>query len=77
MSLTRGRLDGLDVGAVVAVFRNRVAKGFDENLRAVVTPIPEERYALAFVFRTFDRISYALIVESSKSIQIGDSVRNP
>ncbi len=77
VSLTRGRLDGLDVGAVVAVFRNRVSKGFDEDLRAVEVPIPEERYALAFVFRTFDRISYALIVEASKSIRIGDSIRNP
>jgi hypothetical protein len=77
VSLNRGRLDGLDVGSVLAVFRNRTSKSFDEALRVVETAIPEERYALAFVFRTFDRVSYALIVEGSKSIRVGDSVRNP
>lgn len=77
VSLNRGGNDGLEVGHVLALFRNRVSVGYDERGRRVSTPIPEERYALAFVFRVFNRVAYALVVESSKSVIVGDSARNP
>lgn len=76
VSINRGTNDSLEVGHVVALFRNRVAVGYDEG-RKVSTVIPEERYALAFVFRVFKRVAYALVVESSKAVIIGDSVKNP
>lgn len=77
VSLNRGKNAGLEVGHVLALFRNRVSLSYDENTRPVETPVPEERYALAFVFRVFDRVAYALVVEASKSVIIGDSARNP
>ncbi len=77
VTLNRGRNDGLDVGTVLAIFRNRVSVGFDENVRLEEVPIPEERYGLIFVFRVFDRVSYALVLDSSKGVVIGDSARNP
>ena len=76
ISINRGSNNALEVGHVVALFRNRVAIGYEDG-RKVSTVIPEERYALAFVFRVFNRVAYALVVESSKSVIIGDSVRNP
>lgn len=77
VSLSRGSRDGLEIGHVVALFRNRVSQGYDEEGRRVNTTIPEERYALAFVFRVFDRVAYALVMESTKSVIVGDSARNP
>lgn len=77
IALNRGRNDGLEIGHVLALFRNRVSVAVDTDGRRSSTPIPEERYALAFVFRTFDQIAYALVVESSKSVIVGDSARNP
>lgn len=77
VSINRGKNDGMETGHVLALFRNRVSINIDADGRRSATPIPEERYALAFVFRTFDRIAYALILESSKSVIVGDSVRNP
>ena len=62
---------------MLAIFRNRVSAGFDENVRLEEVPIPEERYGLIFVFRVFDRVSYALVLDSSKGVVIGDSARNP
>lgn len=76
VTINRGRNDALEIGHVVALYRNRVSIGYEDG-RKVSTTIPEERYALAFVFRVFDRVAYALVVESSKSVIIGDSVRNP
>jgi len=77
VTINRGRNNSLEVGHVLALFRNRVSVAFDDRSRLVSTPVPEERYALAFVFRVFDRVAYALVVESSKSVIVGDSARNP
>ena len=78
VTLNRGRNDGLEIGNVLAAFRNRVAQAIDQDtMQRVEQPIPEERYALLFVFRVFNNVSYALVLESSKPITIGDSARNP
>ena len=77
IALNRGEADGMAVGHVLALYRKRVSQDLDENNRRISTTIPDERYALIFVFRTFDRVAYALVVESSKSILVGDAARNP
>jgi len=78
VSLNRGKNDGLEVGHVLALFRNRIASAIDQDtMQRVDTPIPEERYALVFVFRVFNGVSYALVLESSKPVTIGDYARNP
>jgi hypothetical protein len=77
VTLNRGEADGVEGGHVLALFRKRVSVDLDDRQRRVSTEIPEERYALAFVFRTFERVAYALVVESSKSVVVGDAARNP
>ncbi|MDR2189073.1 MAG: LysM peptidoglycan-binding domain-containing protein [Azonexus sp.] len=77
VALNRGSKDGLEIGSVLALFRNRVSVAIDADGRRSSTPIPEERYGLAFVFRVFDGVAYALVVESSKPVIVGDSARNP
>jgi len=77
VALNRGKNSGLEIGHVLALFRNRVSINVDSDGRRSSTQIPEERYALAFVFRVFDGIAYALVVDSSKSVIVGDSARNP
>ena len=77
VSINRGKNADLEEGHVIALFRNRVSQGYDDSDRRVTTVIPEERYALAFIFRVFDRVAYALVVETSKPVIIGDAARNP
>ena len=78
VSLNRGTNDGLEVGHVLGLFRNRISQAIDQDtMQRVDTPIPEERYALVFVFRVFAKVSYALVLESSRPVTIGDSARNP
>ena len=77
VSINRGSADGIERGHVIALYRKRVALHLDEDVKRETTEIPDERYGLAFVFRTFDHIAYALVVESSKSVLVGDGVRNP
>lgn len=41
------------------------------------TNLPPERHALLFVFRTFERVSYALVMQASAPINVLDHVQNP
>lgn len=77
VTLNRGAADGVENGHVLALYRKRISVDLDEQQKRVATNIPDERYALAFVFRTFDKVAYALVVESSRSVVIGDAARNP
>lgn len=77
ITLNRGEADGIEHGHVVALYRKRTALHLDADIKREETTIPEERYGLAFVFRTFDRVAYALVIESSKSVIVGDAARNP
>ena len=39
--------------------------------------LPDERNGLLMVFRTFDRVSYALILEITARVKVGDRLVNP
>ncbi len=39
--------------------------------------LPDERNGLVFVFRTFDKVSYALVMSSKRSLKVGDVVQTP
>jgi hypothetical protein len=39
--------------------------------------LPNERNGLLMVFRPFERLSYALILEISDTVKVGDRVANP
>ena len=78
VTLNRGKNYWLEIGHVLALFRNRISLAIDQDtMQRVEQPIPEERYALVFVFRVFNGVSYALVLESSKPVTIGDFARNP
>lgn len=81
ISLNRGKRDGLEVGHVLAVYRNVIIYDQRDYLRSrdrsPAIQLPPERYGLVFIFRTFDSVSYALVMESSRPVQPGDIVRNP
>ena len=39
--------------------------------------VPQERTGLLFVFRTFDRVSYGILLNTTDPVTIGDFVRKP
>ncbi len=39
--------------------------------------LPDEKYGALFVFRVFDNISYALIMNVTDTVQVGDVARSP
>lgn len=81
ISINRGKRDGLELGHVLAVYRNVVVHDQSDYLKSrgasPTIALPPERYGLVFIFRTFNSVSYALVMDSSRPIQSGDIVQNP
>jgi hypothetical protein len=44
---------------------------------ATVSRLPDERYGLVMVFRTFDRAAFGLVMQSSRPVAIHDVITNP
>lgn len=79
ISISRGKRDGLEMGHVLALYRSglTVTNRFDVDRAKVSHTLPDERFGLVFVFRVFERASYALVLESARPVTAGDRVRKP
>ena len=77
--INRGARDGLAPGHVLAVWQagDRVADRVDSGLFGRKVQLPDERAGTLMVFKTYDRISYALIMQAEGPIHTLDKVRNP
>jgi len=75
VTINKGARDGLVEGSVLAVYKT------GETVRDRVTgdkvKIPDERSGLLMVFRTYDKISYGLVLYASRQLAVMDKVQNP
>ena len=73
--ISKGEQDGLQEGNLLAIYKT------GETLRDPVTgelvKAPDFRAGLLMVFRTFDRVSYGLVVRAERPLKVNDRVRNP
>jgi LysM domain len=80
VTINRGKADGLEVGHVLALFSaggivrdvTKAKNAPDANIK-----LPDERSGLVFVFRVFDRVSYALVMNVAKPVNTLDVVQTP
>ena len=77
VALNRGTADGMERGHVLALW-SAGAKVLDRTdpARPNLT-LPDERHGLLFVFRVFDRMSYALILSVKDPVKAGDRFTQP
>ena len=85
--LNRGTRDGMDPGDVLTVFQtgevisDRFAAGSlvsrASMSRGPKVKLPDEEAGTVMVFKVYDRISYALVVEAYSDIHVLDAVRSP
>ena len=77
VALNRGSRDGLERGHVLALWRAGAAATDRTGEKTQPIQLPDERSGLVFVFRVFDRVSYALIISALDPIRAGDRVSAP
>ena len=73
--MNRGTNNGLSVGDVLSVFQT--GEVIKDRFGGGKVALPEEEAGTVMVFKTFDRISYGLVMEATQAIHVHDMVRNP
>lgn len=73
--MNRGSNDGLSVGDVLSVFQT--GEVIKDRFRGGEVKLPDEQAGTVMVFKTYERISYGLVMEATDAIHILDTVRNP
>lgn len=77
VSINRGARDGMERGHVLALWRNGARVTDTTDPAKPLMKLPDERIGTLFVFRTFERVSYALIIESQDPVKSGDRFTQP
>lgn len=75
--INRGAKEGLERGHVLAILRDAdVVPDTTDDARPNLH-LPGERNGLMMVFRTFDHMSYALVLQIADGVKVGDRFVNP
>ncbi|HXZ49669.1 MAG TPA: LysM peptidoglycan-binding domain-containing protein [Usitatibacter sp.] len=77
-----GWMKGIDVKPVPVVPEPPVPSPDQQKPGAVLSTsseikLPDERNGIVFVFRVFEKMSYAIVMRATKPIYVGDVVRTP
>lgn len=73
VTLNKGRRDGLQSGHVLSLTK----KGQMIKSEGKSIALPDEQYGLLFVFRVFDKLSYALVMHTRLPVQLLDGAITP
>ena len=77
IAINRGAQDGMQPGVVLQLLtRGERIKDKTDERRDMVS-LPSESNGVAMVFLTFQRVSYALILQSQQAVRVGDRLVNP
>jgi hypothetical protein len=78
VAINRGLQDGIETGHVLAIYKaGAIIMDRSQPAERAVIKLPDERAGLLMVFRAFDRLSYALVLEINDTIQVSDRIANP
>ncbi|HST45351.1 MAG TPA: LysM peptidoglycan-binding domain-containing protein [Luteimonas sp.] len=87
VALSVGAREGIDNGTVFSIWRegtntvDRVEKGLDREVDTVFyenkVRLPDEFAGHVMVFRTYDKVSYGLVMDSIKPSRVGYHLKHP
>ena len=75
--INRGTRDGIESGHVMALLTDGARMTDKTDPTRPTLKLPDERNGLLMVFRPFERVSYALILEIKTGVKIGDRIASP
>lgn len=78
VTVNKGKRDGIENGHVLAIYRRGGSTTVvDAQGEKTALKLPDERSGLLFIFRVFDKLSYALIAQSNRPVHLLDVVQTP
>lgn len=75
--INRGSNDGIERGHVMAILKNGPIFQDRTDSGRTLIKLPNERNGLLMVFSTFEQLSYALILQITDGVKVGDRFVNP
>ena len=87
--LNRGTREQLEVGHVVSIWqtgdtvRDTVLSGVEEqdyfnlknrDTKHEMVTLPDEAAGIAMIFKTYEKVSYALVMKATRAIHVGDKI---
>ena len=75
VALSRGIRDGLEPGNVMAVLKS--GNLVRDPVTGETIELPSERAGLLMVFNVYEKMSYGLILQATRTLAVGDRVINP
>jgi hypothetical protein len=75
VAISLGKREGMEEGHVLRIMRH-VGKSKDPVTRRMYR-MPDEESGLLMIFRVFDKVSYALIMDANRPIHLHDALRTP
>lgn len=77
VAINRGARDGVEPGQVLALLKEGGVLRDKTDPDKPELRLPGERNGLMMVFRTFERVSYALLLQITDGVKVGDRFSNP
>jgi nucleoid-associated protein YgaU len=77
VAINLGRRDGIETGHVMAILKDGERLVDKTDPTRPMLKLPDERNGLLMVFRTFDRVSYALVLDITAAVNVGDRLVSP
>ncbi|WP_281647339.1 LysM peptidoglycan-binding domain-containing protein [Parendozoicomonas sp. Alg238-R29] len=69
-----GSREGLKDGSVMAIYRQNNIK---DKMTGEIVALPAERVGHIMVFRTYEKMSFAIVMQASQPLHTGDTLRAP
>ena len=75
VAINKGANFGLEAGNVLAIYKSGAVVR-DRNLRDKVK-LPDKRAGMLMVYRSFEKMSYGLVLNTDTPLSVGDRIKNP
>ena len=73
--INKGTRENVEVGQIMAIYRR--GELVRDQISKDVVKVPDTRAGLLMVFRTFEKVSYALVLRATEVLSVNDKIKNP
>jgi len=75
VAINLGERENIEVGNIMAIYHN--SGMVTDRVKNELVKLPSERAGILMVFRTFEKMSYALVLKAQRPLAVLDELKNP